>query len=160
LSPRSAFGKCFYDDQLSMMIVKIDPSGLKETAWHEYAVRFIFGGLITAIAGVLAKEWGPTIAGLFLAFPAIFPASATLLEKHQRQRKSRKGLHGEQRGLDAAAADAAGAAMGSIGLIAFAVTCWLLIPRYPAGFVLVGAALIWLFTAVSLWILRKRRWRP
>jgi hypothetical protein len=31
-----------------MMIVKIDPSGLKETAWHEYAVRFIFGGLITA----------------------------------------------------------------------------------------------------------------
>jgi len=79
-----------------------------------------------------------------------------LIEKHQRERKSRHGLHGEQRGIDAAAADAAGAAMGSIGLIAFAVVCWLLIPRYPAGFVLVGAALAWWFTAVFLWTLRKR----
>jgi uncharacterized membrane protein (GlpM family) len=139
------------------MIVKADLSGLKEMRWYEFAVRFIFGGLITAIAGVLAKEWGPTVAGLFLAFPAIFPASATLLEKHQRERKLRKGLHGEQRGIDAAAVDAAGAAMGSTGQIAFAVICWLLIPRYPAGFVLVGAAGMWLLTAVLLWILRKRR---
>jgi hypothetical protein len=39
-------------------------------------------------------EWGPAVVGLFLAFPAIFPASATLIEKHERQRKQRQGLTG------------------------------------------------------------------
>ena len=38
---------------------------------------FFFGGLITAVAGVIAQRFGPIIGGLFLAFPAIFPASAT-----------------------------------------------------------------------------------
>jgi hypothetical protein len=30
--------------------------------------------------GLLAKKFGSTVGGLFLAFPAIFPASATLIE--------------------------------------------------------------------------------
>ncbi len=141
------------------MIVQINPSGLKETKWHEYAMRFVFGGLITAAAGAIGKEWGPVVAGLFLAFPAIFPAGATLVEKHQREKKQRKGLHGEQRGIEAAADDAVGAAMGSVGLIAFAAICWLLIPRYPAGWVLAGATLGWSLAAGSIWILRKRGWR-
>src|ERR1039458_7178346 len=101
------------------MIVSIDPSGLKETTWREYVLRFVFGGLITAAAGAIGTKWGPVIAGLFLAFPAIFPASATLVEQHELERKQRKGLHGEQRGIDAAADDAIGAIMGSAGLIAF-----------------------------------------
>src|SRR5450631_582284 len=110
------------------ILIKIDPSGLKQTKWHEYAVRFAAGGIITVIAGMIAGKWGPGIGGLFLAFPAIFPASATLIEKHQRQRKQDKGLHGEERGTDAAAIDGVGAAMGSGGLMAFAGTCWWLIP--------------------------------
>jgi hypothetical protein len=36
------------------------------------------GGLVTVITGIVAKNWGPVIGGLFLAFPAIFPASATI----------------------------------------------------------------------------------
>ena len=55
------------------MIVEFDPSAFKETKGYEYVVRFVFGGLITAIAGAIGKEWGPAVAGLFLAFPAIFP---------------------------------------------------------------------------------------
>jgi hypothetical protein len=140
------------------MIIKIDPSGLYETKWHEYAVRFLLGGLITAIAGLIAKAWGPGIAGLFLGFPAIFPASVTLIEKHQREQKQRKGLHGEKRAIDVAADDALGAAMGSVGLVGFAVTCWLLFPRYPAVLVLAAATSAWSLTAGSMWILRKR-WR-
>jgi hypothetical protein len=31
---------------------------------------------------------GPRVGGLFLAFPAIFPASATLVEKHEKQKKT------------------------------------------------------------------------
>ena len=139
------------------MIVKLALDGLRETKWYEYLIRFIFGGLITAIAGAVGKEWGPSVAGLFLAFPAIFPASATLVEKHKKKEKQRYGLNGEERAIDAAADDAMGAAMGSGGLFAFAVICWLFIPRYSPGLVLPGATLIWMLVATSIWILRKRR---
>ena len=138
------------------MIVKLDLAGLRETKWHEYLIRFLFGGLITAIAGAIGKEWGPVVAGLFLAFPAIFPASATLVEKHERERKQRKGLQGEQRGIEAAADDAMGAAIGAIGLIVFAAICWLLIPRYSPVLILAGAMLAWFVVASLIWILRKR----
>jgi uncharacterized membrane protein (GlpM family) len=141
------------------MIIKIDPSGVKKTRWYEYLLRFIIGGLITAMAGLIGKEWGPVVAGLFLAFPAIFPASATLVEKQERERKQHQGLHGEQRGIEAAADDALGASIGSIGLLAFALVCWLLIPRYSPGFVLAGATMLWLLVAGLIWIFRKRRWR-
>jgi hypothetical protein len=37
-------------------------------------------------------------AGLLLAFPAIFPAGATLIEKDEKEKKEKKGLHGTVRG--------------------------------------------------------------
>jgi Protein of unknown function (DUF3147) len=141
------------------MTIKVDPSGLKQTKWHEYALRFVAGGIITVIAGVIAGKWGPGIGGLFLAFPAIFPAGATLIEKHERQRKQEKGLHGEERGADAAAIDALGAAMGSVGLVAFAGICWWLIPRYPAPLALGGATVAWLLLSFSVWTIRQQRRR-
>jgi hypothetical protein len=138
------------------MTIRIDPAALKETTWNEYIVRFISGGVTTVIAGLIAKKWGPTVGGLFLAFPAIFPASATLIEKHERQRKQKKGLHGERRGIDVAALDALGTAMGSLGLLAFALLCWRLLPHYAAPGVLAGAALVWLLVGVCIWNIRKR----
>jgi hypothetical protein len=141
------------------MTIRVDPSGLKQTKWHEYALRFVAGGIITVLAGMIARRWGPGIGGLFLAFPAIFPASATLMEKHERQRKQEKGLHGAERGTDVAAIDALGAAMGSVGLIGFAGICWWLIPKYPAPLALGGAAVAWLLVSFSIWIIRQRRRR-
>lgn len=141
------------------MTIQIDPSGLKQTKWHEYVLRFIAGGTITVLAGMIARKWGPGIGGLFLAFPAIFPASATLIEKHEREKKKNKGLRGEDRGTDAAALDALGAAMGSFGLVAFAWICWRLIPTYPAPLVLAGAALAWLLVSCSIWAIRQWRRR-
>jgi hypothetical protein len=140
-------------------LIRIDPSGLKETKWHEYALRFAAGGAITVIAGTIAREWGPGIGGLFLAFPAIFPASATLIEKHERQRKQKKGLNGEKRGTDAAAIDALGAAMGGVGLVAFAGICWWLIPRDPAPLALGAATVAWLLVSFSAWTVRQLRRR-
>jgi hypothetical protein len=61
------------------MQISFDFSASQQTKWHDYAVRFLFGGLVTVIAGLLAKHGGPIFGGLFLAFPAIFPASATLI---------------------------------------------------------------------------------
>ena len=49
---------------------------------------------MTVVAGLIAARFGPVIGGLFLAFPAIFPASATLIEKHVRERKEKAGLPG------------------------------------------------------------------
>ncbi len=141
------------------MTIKIDPSGLQQTKWHEYALRFVAGGVITVVAGMIVRKWGPGIGGLFLAFPAIFPASATLIEKHERQRKEAKGLHGEERGTYVAAIDALGTAMGSIGLVAFAVIGWWMIPRYPAPLALGGTALAWLLISFSVWTIRQFRRR-
>ena len=71
------------------MKIEINFAALARSKWYEYLVRFAFGGLITALAGIIAKRYGPGVGGLFLAFPAIFPATATLLEKHEKHRKER-----------------------------------------------------------------------
>jgi Protein of unknown function (DUF3147) len=138
------------------MRIKIDPSALKKTRWYEFAVRFLFGGLITAGAGMIAKEFGPGVGGLFLAFPAIFPASATLIEKHERQKKERAGLHGSGRGRKAAAIDAAGASIGSMGLFVFALVVKRFLVSHSSWLALLGAAVIWLAVSLLLWQIRKR----
>lgn len=138
------------------MQIKIDPSVIGQTRWYEYAIRFLFGGLITAIAGIIANKFGPGIGGLFLAFPAIFPASATLIEKHEKQKKEQEGLRGTQRGREAASVDAAGSAMGSVGLLAFALTVWQFAPRYGTWTVLMGATVAWLTVSMLIWQIRRR----
>ncbi len=57
--------------------VSVNLSALREAKWHQFALRFFFGGSISVLAGVIAEKYGPGVGGLFLAFPAIFPASAT-----------------------------------------------------------------------------------
>ena len=138
------------------MIVRFDSSTLRETRWYEYALRFAFGGVITAAAGLVARKFGPAVGGLFLAFPAIFPATATLIEKHEREKKKRKGLNGSRRGQDAAALDAVGAAMGSLGLVFFAALVWTLFPHYATGLVLTGATVAWLAASAGIWSIRRK----
>jgi hypothetical protein len=137
------------------MTVKLDLAGLKQTKWHEFAIRFIFGGLITVLTGIIAKKFGPGVGGLFLAFPAIFPASVTLVESHEKEKKFRSGLSGTSRGRDAAALDARGASMGSLGLFAFAVIVWKWIPAHQPWFVLGSASFAWLFVSTVTWTLRS-----
>jgi uncharacterized membrane protein (GlpM family) len=139
------------------MLVSVSTSGLKRAKWYEYMIRFVLGGLVTALAGLLAKKFGPSFGGLFLAFPAIFAASTTLIEKHERERKEEKGLRGVYRSRQAAGADAAGAAMGSIGLISFAVAVWKLLPEHNSTAVILGSTLIWAFVAVGVWYAWKRK---
>jgi hypothetical protein len=138
------------------MIICLDPSSLKQCKWHDYLVRFAFGGAITAAAGIIAMKFGPIVGGLFLAFPAIYPASATLADKHERERKEKLGLKGEQRARAAVSAQAAGAVIGSIGLIAFGCTVWLLLPRSSPWLILPLATFIWFALSATLWFWRKR----
>jgi hypothetical protein len=137
------------------MIVRFKASVLCQTRWYEYLVRFALGGAMTVVAGLIAARFGPVVGGLFLAFPAIFPASATLIEKHVRERKEKEGLPGARRGKEAAALDAAGAAIGSFGLAAFGLVIWLMIVQSPTG-ALVLAVVSWLAVAMLAW--QVRRW--
>ena len=137
------------------MKIKANTSTLKQTRWYEYAVRFLMGGAITAIAGLIAKKFGPTVGGLFLAFPAIFPATATLVEKHERQKKEKHGLQGQCRGRLAAALDAAGATMGSIALIIFAVLVWKFLPGHRTWLALLTGTILWLGVALIIWRIRE-----
>ncbi len=139
------------------MIVQAKLESLKGIKPHEWAVRFLFGGAVCVIAGLIAKRFGPEIGGLFLAFPAIFPAGASMVEAHEKKHKARVGLDGTNRGHTVAGLDAAGAALGCFGLAGFAVACWLGLPRLGVGVVFALASLVWIVLATMAWLLRKSR---
>ena len=142
-----------------MMKVSANFGALKEIKPHEYAVRFLLGGAVTVAAGLIAKYCGPVVGGLFLAFPAIFPASATLVEKHQHEKKVRAGIVRTTRGREAAALDATGAAAGSIGLAGFGLVIWKFLPAWRVWMAFGCALVAWTSVSVSLWWLRKKHWR-
>jgi len=115
-----------------------------------------FGGLVTAIAGVIAKQFGAAVGGLFLAFPAIFPASATLIEKREKQKKEKKGhtaprAEGKPR-VWAPPAQRWGASVCSCLLL----IVWHFIPNHRAWAVLKIATLAGLGVSVMRWMIRKR----
>lgn len=138
------------------MRIAVDTSTVKKTRWHELLVRFFLGGLITTAAGIIGKKYGAGFGGLFLAFPVIFPASATLIEKHEKEKKERIGLHGAKRARQLVAADAAGAAIGSIGLFAFALLISKTVTIYPAWLVISAATVLWITISILFWHIRKR----
>jgi Protein of unknown function (DUF3147) len=135
--------------------VTFDPQGLRRTSWREIGIRFLFGGIVTVITGLIARGWGPTVGGLFMAFPAIFPASATLVAKHEDQEMEQAGLRGDRRAAVAAALDARGTAMGAVGLMVFGAVTWQFLPTQHTAGVLLGALVAWFIMAAVLWWLRK-----
>ncbi|HEY2467332.1 MAG TPA: DUF3147 family protein [Terracidiphilus sp.] len=136
-------------------MIGVNLSSLKETKTSEYAVRFLFGGVCTVLAGLIAKRFGPIVGGLFLAFPAIFPASASLIESHEKRRKARIGADGVNRGRLAASIDSAGASLGCIGLLGFAFLLWKGLPNHEPFVIINLAVITWGLLAWILWILRR-----
>ena len=140
-----------------MTRIEVNLSSLREIKPHEYAVRFVFGGLTTVAAGLIAKRFGPGIGGLFLAFPAIFPASASLIESHEIKRKAKVGSDGRNRGRLAASLDSQGASLGCIGLMGFAFVLWRLVNSHNALLMISVVAISWLMIAHGLWAVRAKR---
>jgi MFS family permease len=138
------------------MVIKAQFSRLHQTQWWEYVVRFFFGGLVTVAAGLVAKEFGAVVGGLFLAFPGIFPAGVTLVERHEKQKKQRKGLHGERRARLVSGVVSFGAVLGSIGLVAFAALGAWLFGIIASWQVIVLATALWLAVSAAAWWLRLR----
>jgi hypothetical protein len=118
-------------------------SELRHTKPSEYAVRFLFGGAITLATGLVARRWGPAIAGVFLAFPAILPASLTLVKQHA--------------GRADAADDARGSRLGALALIAFAIVVAALAQSLHPALVLALATAAWLVVASTAWFVRFGR---
>jgi hypothetical protein len=138
-----------------MTPIRFSPSSLREGRWYEYLVRFALGGAATVFTGLISSRFGAPVGGLFLALPAIFCASATLIEKHEIRRKREAGLSGERRGQEAAALDAAGAALGALGMLTFAIVfSWMVESSISAAFI--GASLAWLVVSVAGWYARRK----
>jgi len=72
-----------------------------------------------------------------------------------RFHKRRRSVSGAIRSQNVARVDAAGAAMGGIGLLAFAFTVYKTVVRYPAVEVLGAAVLIWMAVCVPVWRTRQ-----
>jgi hypothetical protein len=140
-----------------MTPVRFSSSSLRECRWYEYVIRFALGGAATVFTGLISSRYGASIGGLFLALPAIFCASATLIEKHEIRRKGEAALTGERRGREAAALDAAGAALGALGLLAFAVTFSSLVESSVSA-AFTSASLAWLIVSVAAWYVHQK-WR-
>jgi len=137
------------------VIVKLSLSTLKDTRWYEYLIRFVLGGAVTAFTGVVSSLFGASVGGLFLALPAIFCASATLIASHEKRRKREVGASGRRRGQQAAALDAAGAALGSLGMLAFALTFRLLVERKETV-AFIAALVAWTVISVAAWWIWRR----
>ena len=137
------------------MKILINLAVLRQVKWYEHFTRFLLGGLISVVAGLIAKAFGPSVGGLFLAFPAIFPASATLLDKHEREKKQKVGIPVTIRGRLAVGLDARGAAMGSLALAAFAWVIWKMLPHANPPGVLGAAFALWIALAIAIWRVRK-----
>jgi hypothetical protein len=134
--------------------VRISFSTLREGRPYEYLIRFALGGAATVVTGLISSRYGASIGGLFLALPAIFCASATLIEKHEIRRKKEAGLNGRQRGQQAAALDAAGAALGALGMLAFALVFFLLV-KASVFVAFVASSIAWLVVSMTAWYARR-----
>ena len=136
------------------MHIQLNFSALKQTKWVEYAIRFIFGGLVTVLTGLITAKYGPVIGGLFLAFPSIFPASLTLAQSHKKKEEQQKGQDPAQsleEAKDAAAQTAAGTTLGSLGLIFFGLVIWKFSESLAPWVVLLFALAAWFATALLAW---------
>ncbi len=133
-------------------------SALKGTKWYEHALRFGFGGVCTVLAGLIAKKFGPVVGGMFLAFPAIFPAGANMIETHEKEKKREVGSDGERRGRIAAGIDAEGSALGAVALAGFGLVVWRWLPRMQPVAGIATAVAAWVAVATVLWALYRVRW--
>jgi hypothetical protein len=105
----------------------VDLSELANAKKRDFLIRFAFGALVSAGAALVSLRFGPRAGGLLLAFPAILPATLTLVERDE--------------GVLEAAADASGGILGAAGLAAFAAVAYLLLrPVGIAALVITMAA--------------------
>lgn len=131
-------------------VAAIDLSRFRRIRPREIAIRFAFGAAISVVIGLVSLEFGPKAAGMFLAFPAVLPASVTLIERKEGTREASHNVEG--------------AVFGGLAAIAFALTAHTLLTRVYAPAALVLAFAAWASVALSSYLLyetiQRSRHRP
>jgi uncharacterized membrane protein (GlpM family) len=123
--------------------VAFEPSRLRDVDVKGLAVRFVFGFVISVAVGAIGLSAGDRVAGLFLAFPAILPASLTLIAAED--------------GEEEATVDAVGACFGCVGLAAYGATSWFLLPRVAPVLAELGALAAWAVVAIGAYFSVRSR---
>ena len=119
------------------LMPRLNPDGLKDKKPADYLVRFAFGASISLAAALISVKF-QLFGGMFLAFPAILPASLTLVERDS--------------GREEASIDAAGAIIGAFGLLAFALVAAFGIKPMGAVPALIAAAGAWVVVSLTIYI--------
>jgi hypothetical protein len=122
--------------------VRFDRGALRSVPPRDLALRFVFGFAVSVVAAIVTLASGSRAGGLFLAFPAILPASLTLIEKKEGQRQ--------------AEGNAIGAIIGAVALVLFALTAWALFTRIPGGAAEAVALAVWLAVSLLVYGLIRR----
>ena len=138
------------------MRFKLQTASLRAATPMEYAQRFVFGGLVAVAASLIADKWGPVVGGMFLAFPGIFPAGVSLVEKHKTEREATEGKTGVLSARGQASVEATGASAGTWGLAAFGLVVWKGSAVHPLPVMLGLAALAWMVVSWAVWMVRDR----
>ena len=127
----------------------VDFGAIKRHKLSDYLTRFAFGAGISAAAAIVSAIFGAKVGGVLLAFPAIMPASLTLIEKAEGRQKARINAYA--------------AIMGSVALIAFAIVASLGFKHWSGVAALLLASAAWLVVAgvlyVSILVLPRRLMR-
>jgi hypothetical protein len=131
-------------------------ASLRETRASEYVKRFVYGGLVTLVATLIADKYGPVIGGLFLAFPGILGPGMSLVEKHKIERECEQGKEGTWSARGEASVEATGVSAGALGLAAFAAVLWKGLPLHGLVPVLVCAGAAWTAVSWAGWWVRER----
>jgi hypothetical protein len=116
---------------------RIAAGALREAKPKHFVIRFAFGAAISLVAGLVSLAFGARAGGVFLAFPAILPATLTLIERRGTKEDVEE--------------DDEGAVLGSVGMVAFAVVAVVTLSRLTSAVALLCASLAWLLCSVGLY---------
>lgn len=122
---------------MSRVFPDLTLSRLRRVRLRDYLVRFAMGATISVVAAVVGKVIGVRFGGTLLAFPAILPASLTLIQEEEGTRRADR--------------DAIGAILGAVGLVVFGMIGEATFGRTDPVLALALAILGWLLTAFLLY---------
>jgi hypothetical protein len=113
----------------------IDFGAVREISPAALALRFAFGAGVSVIAGLIGVAAGQRAGGVFLAAPAVLPATLTIIEK--------------QEGRGPAVTEVQGSVIGAVALIGFALVAAASTGKIPLGAALLAALATWVAVAVG-----------
>ena len=121
------------------MLPWVELGKLRAAKPRDYAIRFALGATVSIGAAIAGKTVGARFAGMFLAFPAILPASLTLIQEKEGTRRADR--------------NAIGAVLGGAALVLFAMTAELTLRRIEPYLAVTLALSAWVVVSLTLYAL-------